>query len=134
MPGVVAEAAPAAVQEPPAEPRRLRRANLSRPVVSTGFSYLRDRGETLLHDVRRGTATPAEVMVHCGETLSHLASMLAFHEDTATRPEIARLADTILEAESMVVLLGTEAGDEAALDAVSLLLQVRQDFEACIAA
>ena len=118
----------------PAEAKPPRRANVSRPVVSSGFSYLRDRGDTLLREVRRGAAAPSEVMAHCGETLGRLSEMLAFHEDAATRPEIARLADTIMEAEAMVVLLGTEAGTEAALDAVSLLLQVRQDFEACIAA
>lgn len=100
----------------------------------SGFTYLRDRGAALLGNVRREAGSPCpEIVAHCSETLRHLSDIIAEHEDGGV-PSVTWLADTVMEAENLVILLENESGEDAAIDAVSLLLQVRRDFEARLAA
>ncbi|MEM0949383.1 MAG: hypothetical protein AAGK37_18440 [Pseudomonadota bacterium] len=103
-------------------------------LFSTGLRYIRRRSTALLSKVRAGDAPegPA-IAAHCGETLVHLSEMLTMH-DEAGEPTVSQLTDTVIEAESLVVLMENEKGEKPALDALSILLQVRRDFEACLAA
>ena len=103
-------------------------------LYSAGLRYIRKRSAALLDTVRSGEDLLDHVIAaHCGETLVHLSDMLTTH-DASVEPGVARLTDTVMEAESLVVLMENERGTQPALDAVAILLQVRRDFEACLAA
>ena len=103
-------------------------------LYSTGLRYIRRRSTALLTKMRSGEGdTGPAIASHCGETLIHLSEMLTMHDDAA-EPAVAQLTDTVTEAESLVVLMENEKGEKPALDALSILLQVRRDFEACLAA
>ena len=59
--------------------------------------------------------------------------MLTGHEDDGD-PALHDLTDTVLEAESLVVLMENERGAQPALEALGVLMQVRRDFETRLAA
>lgn len=118
----------AVAAERPEAPRK----PVPRALYGTGFAYLRDRGQALLKAVGSEGALPDDaVLAHCSETLTHLTDLLTSHEDAGAAGE---LADTVMEAESLVILLENERGAEAAVDAVSILMQIRREFEFGLAA
>ncbi|MEM1064291.1 MAG: hypothetical protein AAGJ74_02215 [Pseudomonadota bacterium] len=120
--------APAAAVSEPAEPDEIV------TLYARAFTYLRDRGGALLTDVRAGDAPDAAlVLAHCGETLTTLSDMLADADHEPT-PGLTALANTLSEAEELLILLELEPGTAPAVDAASLLLQLRRDFEARLAA
>jgi hypothetical protein len=101
-------------------------------LYGAGFSYLRDRGQALFGAMRAPEApADAEILSHCSDTLTHLTDLVNSHEQAG---EAGDLADAIMEAESLVILLENESGEEAAVDAVSILLQIRREFELGLAA
>lgn len=103
-------------------------------LYASAFTYLRDRGAALLSLIQVNDAPdPLAVMTHCGETLSGLADLLAKYDDDATA-SLTALGTTLAEAEDLLVLLGLEDGAGPQIDAVSLLLQLRREFEARLAA
>jgi len=73
-----------------------------------------------------GTLDPDAVLSSCSEALSSLGSLL----DTASPEDMAALAarEDVQDGEEMLMLFQIECGEEAALDAASLLLQLRKDF------
>ncbi len=94
-----------------------------------GLTLVRETGDTLLSDLRASEAVDTPAMVgQCRETLTQLGDIIADHDDAA-QPSMIWLSDTIMEAESLVILLESEKGDDAVTDAVSILLQVRRDLE-----
>lgn len=101
-------------------------------LCGVGFGYLRERGQALLAALQSDDAPgDAEILAHCSETLSHLSTLVASHEEASAAED---LADQVMEAENLVVLLESEKGDDAAADALSILLQIRREFEAILAA
>lgn len=101
-------------------------------LCGVGFSYLRERGQALLAALQSQDAPgDEEILTHCSETLSHLSSLMASHEEANAAED---LADQVMEAENLVVLLESEKGEESAADALSILLQIRREFEAVLAA
>ncbi len=130
-PEPVATPEPVAAPEPAATPARAKPAG-SPALCGTGFGYLRDRGQALLGGVEGGAAFSDDtVLAHCSETLTHLTDLVTGHEDAEGAGD---LADMVMEAESLVILLENEGGAEAAVDAVSILLQIRREFEVGLAA
>ncbi len=124
--------APVAVPEPAAVPVARAKPAGSPALCGSGFGYLRDRGQALLGGVAGGAAFSDDaVLAHCSETLTHLTDLVTGHEDSESAGD---LADMVLEAESLVILLENEGGAEAAVDAVSILLQIRREFEVGLAA
>lgn len=101
-------------------------------LFGAGFGYLRDRGHSLLQAVNSADAPDdQEVLAHCTETLEHLSELVSSHDEAASAEE---LSEFVMEAESLVILLENEKSDEAAVEAVSILLQVRREFEVGLAA
>ncbi|MEL6644642.1 MAG: hypothetical protein AAFQ79_11960 [Pseudomonadota bacterium] len=98
------------------------------------FTYLRDRAGQLLATIRGGDdPDPLGVLTHCGQTLAGLSKILEDYDDEAP-PSLATLAEMLSEAEELVILLELEDGETPKIDAVSLLLQLRREFEARLAA
>lgn len=139
LPKATAEAAKAAADA--AEARKDRPITRPTPksdeafeLFSTGLRYIRKRSSALLQTVRAdGEACAPGIAAHCGETLIQLSEMLATH-DEASEPSVSLLSDTVMEAEGLVILLENEKGEKPAMDALAILLQVRRDIEACLAA
>ncbi|MEO0693756.1 MAG: hypothetical protein AAFY90_12890 [Pseudomonadota bacterium] len=124
-PVLVPQTPPPAVYDDPAELIDL---------YAQAFTYLRDRGAALLRLIQVGDEPdPLAVLTHCGETLAGLATLLDKYDDDAT-DSLSALATTLSEAEDLVVLLGLEDGAGPKIDAVTLLLQVRRELEARLAA
>ncbi|MDU8943349.1 hypothetical protein [Ovoidimarina sediminis] len=119
---------------PDALPKRQAAPEEHRDVMRTGLGYLRRRAQALLDDLRResgGTAT--DIPAICGETLQHLGDLLSSADDTHSEA-ITQLSDAVMDAENVVILMENEDGPGVAADAVGILLQVRQDIEAALAA
>ena len=133
------EAAPEDAPEPATAARPITRPRVDqddgeRELYSAGLRYIRRRSASLLTTIRTGDDIKDHVVAaHCGETLVHLSDMLNSH-DTSAEPEVAALTDTVMEAESLVVLMENERGEQPALDALAILLQIRHDFESRLAA
>ncbi len=101
-----------------------------RTVCETGFNLLRNTGRTLLSEQ---DIDASAVLEGCTETVTKLTDLIASEEDDGD-PGLVAVGDMVMEAESQLVLLEIEADDAAAADAVTLLLQLRRDFETRIAA
>jgi hypothetical protein len=94
-----------------------------------GLTLVRETGDALLSDLRASEAFDSSAVVgQCRETLTQLGDIIADHDD-ASQPSMVWLGDTVMEAESLVILLESEKGEDAVTDAVSILLQVRRDLE-----
>ena len=105
-----------------------------REVVRTGLAFLRRRSIHLLETVRTSEAESLpNVPGFCGETLLHLSDLLGGLDDVHA-DEVSRLSDVVMDAEDIVILMENEESATAAVEAVSVLLQVRDDFEAALAA
>lgn len=103
-------------------------------LYASAFTYLRDRAGQLLATIRSGDApNPLDVLSHCGQTLTGLSGILEQYDEDAPT-SLATLAEMLSEGEELVVLLGLEDGEAPKIDAVSLLLQLRREFEARLAA
>ena len=127
------ETDPANTPRPITRPR-VQQDEGERELYSAGLRYIRRRSAALLSTMRASDEVKDHLIAaHCGETLVHLSEMLTGHE-TASEPEVAELTDTVMEAESLVILMENERGEEPALDALAILLQVRQGFESRLAA
>jgi hypothetical protein len=87
-----------------------------------------------LKELRAGHPDVAETLPgRCTETLQQLADILnACEEDGVDK--ISHLIDSVYEAESLVILMENEASETSAIEAVSILLQMRRDLETCLAA
>ena len=132
-PEPVAETDAATATRPITRPR-VQQDDGERELYSVGLRYIRRRSAALLSTMRASDEVKDHLIAaHCGETLVHLSEMLTGHE-TASEPEVAELTDTVMEAESLVILMENERGEEPALDALAILLQVRQGFESRLAA
>ncbi|NNF71278.1 MAG: hypothetical protein HKN02_03695 [Rhodobacteraceae bacterium] len=104
-----------------------------RAVYSAAYAYLRARGAQLLKSIRQSENLDTSTLIdYCGETVSHLGELVASSEDT-TPAELIELTETLTEAEELFVLLELEKGTTSSVDAVSLLLQLRRDFETRLA-
>lgn len=126
-PAQVAEAA----QAPDATPEPTSAAH--RALFSAAYAYIRNRGNQLLQSIRQSDDIDGRSIVdYCGETVSHLSDLIG-SDDDPTAPELVALADTLVEAEELFVLLELENGTGPSIDAVSLLLQLRREFETRLA-
>jgi len=99
-----------------------------------GLDLLRIRARELMSVAKdeSGPATSA-ILGECCATIEEL-SELAMAQVDVDDPRFDALSDTIFEAESLIVLLQLENEAGPAADAVTVLLQLRRDFEACLAA
>ncbi|MEL6167783.1 MAG: hypothetical protein AAFR35_03780 [Pseudomonadota bacterium] len=128
--------APQDAAKPSAASAGVKDENLAEHAETLGavIGLLRETGQSLLWDRRRGGSLTAEAVIEsCSAVLGDVSVLVADLDDVAD-PRLAFLSDAVLEAEGMVVLLELEAGPGPAIEAVTLLLQLRRDFEARLAA
>ena len=118
--------APAAEDDPP-------RNGVSERDLADLVARLAACGAALLADVDgAGGPGDADLLDRCLAMVEDLGAAL----DTAAErdPSLRALRQDVAEGHDMLVLLHLEAGEEAALDAVTLLLQLKQEMSSRLAA
>lgn len=87
-------------------------------VLQTGADAMMAKSETI--------PEPAAILEHCAETSQALAALLM--DSAPDDPALNALRDDAVECEQMIQLLQLERTDEAARDAVSVLLQIKKEM------
>lgn len=96
-------------------------------VLAEALAYLQDRADRLLSELDMTTTDDcAHVLSHCLETATTLSDLLGefAREDAA----LTGIQDDIQESADMMLLLQLEHSEDAATDAVTLLLQLKKDM------
>ena len=96
-------------------------------LLSKAVDMLQQHATKMLNDVNQGDDLDSDaILCGCTEAMSSLAGLLDMGqaEDPATRD----LREDVQEGEEMLMLFQLERGEEAALDAVTLLLQIRKEL------
>lgn len=96
-------------------------------VLAEALAYLQDRADRLLSDLDMVASDDCgHVLAHCLETATTLSDLLGefAREDAA----LTGLQDDIQESADMMLLLQLEQSEDAATDAVTLLLQLKKDM------
>ena len=95
---------------------------------------LQERGQTLTASLQdMGEDAPAEIMEECVTHIQWLCDYLNDNGDAQDAP-LQRARDTAFDAADLVQLMQLEKRDSAALEAVSLMLQVKREIQADLAA
>lgn len=95
--------------------------------IAANAAALSEELETL------GDAAPAEVISRAVDDLNWLCDYLGTNGDNAD-PALQRARDTVFDAADMVQLMQLERQDSAAIEALSLLVQVTRELRADLAA
>jgi hypothetical protein len=119
-------------QRPSSRPRpsASRGAAGRRDVPHAAVDFLRRRAHDLNDSLPTyGEAIGTRVLGHCLETMEQLV-------ERVTAPDLASadVEELVLDAADVILLLQSEDGEEPAADAVTLLLQLRRELEARLAA
>lgn len=100
----------------------------------TALDHITTQSGALLTLARSGdSGTPAKVMAQTVAQLQWLCDHLNDHGDDRD-PVLQRARDTVFDAADLVQLMQMEKRDSAAIEAVSLLLQVKRELQADLAA
>lgn len=98
------------------------------------IDYLEDQGQGLSSAIdEMGDGAPTEVMAKTVEHIQWLCDYLNENGDEADLP-LQRARDTAYDAADLVQLMQMEKRDSAALEAVSLMLQIKRELQADLAA
>ena len=101
-------------------------AQRNREVFVEALDYLQDRAEKLIHDL--DDTTPAQtdaILEHCLDTANQLSTLL--QDFDKADPALAELQEDVMESADMMLLLQLEQSEDAASDAVTLLLQLKKE-------
>ncbi|NNF23336.1 MAG: hypothetical protein HKN63_00815 [Rhodobacteraceae bacterium] len=102
-------------------------------ICETAYDYLRRRAVGLSEALPElGAAPHSSVLGYCVDTIEHLTD-LVLDPDSGDQ-DFEQLADHVSEASEMMLLLQLENQAGPAADAVTLLLQLKRDFEERIVA
>ena len=116
-----------------AKPPQSAAASPNGAAFSDGADYLRQQAEVMLTDIEEFGGEASKVLLdRCLTAANHLVDMVADRAPASDREELA--TEAAIEAADTLLLMTLEASSDAAEDAVSLLLQVRRDFELAAAA
>lgn len=97
-------------------------------------TFIEDQGQELSEQlITLGDKGPSEVMGRAVEHIQWLCEYLNDNGDEAD-PSLVRARDTAFDAADMVQLMQMEKRDSAALEAVSLMLQIKRELQADLAA
>jgi hypothetical protein len=123
----------------PARPPSRPRPGSSRPlpmradVPRQALDYLRLRAHDLSDALPKfGPAPGTGVLGHCLETMEQLIERVSAPEEMDV--DSADVEELVLETADVIMLLQSETGEAPAADAVTLLLQLRRELEARLAA
>ncbi|MFO8125471.1 GTPase [Yoonia sp.] len=98
------------------------------------ITYIAERGAELAATLdEQGDGGPAEVMSMTSDHIQWLCDYLNENGDVADQ-SLQRVRETAFDAADMVQLMQMEKGDSAALEAVSLMLQLKREIQADLAA
>jgi hypothetical protein len=106
----------------------------TRAVYQHVVAHLEDRAKALTANLQQmGADAPTEVMEECVIQIQWLCDYLNDNGDAQDAP-LQRARDTAFDAADLVQLMQLEKRDSAALEAVSLMLQVKRELQADLAA
>jgi hypothetical protein len=98
------------------------------------LDYLGERAQALTASIKdMGDDAPSEIMEECVAHIQWLCDYLNDHGDPQDAP-LQRARDTAFDAADLVQLMQMENRDSAAMEAVSLVLQVKRELQADLAA
>ncbi|WP_296371697.1 hypothetical protein [Yoonia sp.] len=98
------------------------------------LDYIIDQSQTLLDlAAELGDAAPAQIMDKTVEHLQWLSEYLNANGDDAD-PALTRVRDTAMDAADLVQLMQMEKRDSAAVEALSLMIQIKHELQADLAA
>jgi len=98
------------------------------------LAYIEERAQALTSSLEdMGSDAPAEIMEECVAHIQWLCDYLNDHGDPQDAP-LQRARDTAYDAADLVQLMQLEKRDSAATEAVSLMLQVKRELQADLAA
>lgn len=131
-PEVVAEPEPVAV-EPPA-PKVVKLKPATREAYEQALAYITEQGRALVDMAGElGDAAPSQIMAETVEHVQWLSDHLNTNGDDADEA-LQRARDTAFDAADMVQLMQMEKRDSAAIEAVSVMLQLKHELQADLAA
>ena len=91
------------------------------------MAYLQDRADRLLAELdAQDGEDHAHVLAHCLETATTLSDLLG--EFSREDAGLSGLQDDVQESADMLLLMQLERSEDAANDAVTLLLQLKKDM------
>jgi hypothetical protein len=106
----------------------------TREVYQHVVDRLEDRAKVLTAGMQdMGDDAPAEIIDECVTQIQWLCEYLNDNGDAQDEP-LQRARDTAFDAADLVQLMQLERRDSAALEAVSLMLQVKRELQADLAA
>lgn len=98
------------------------------------IEYIIDQSRALIELVAKlGDAAPAKIMAKTVEHVQWLSDYLNENGDDAD-PALIRARDTAMDAADLVQLMQMEKRDSAAIEALSLLIQIKHELQADLAA
>ncbi|MDQ2090887.1 hypothetical protein [Marimonas arenosa] len=96
-------------------------------ILDSAVKILTASGKELLREIDGEAAVDTDaVLERCAATIGALSSHL--HETLSDDPALQQAQDSAREGEEMLMLFQLERGEDAALDAVTLLLQMRKEL------
>lgn len=96
-------------------------------VLSDAVDLLQQQAVRMLDDLdQKGTLEADTVLRSCTDAMTRLFDLL--NAAQSNDPALRELRDDVQDGEEMLMLFQLERGDEAALDAATLLLQIRKEL------
>lgn len=101
-------------------------AQRNREVFVEALDYLQDRAEKLIRDLDEPAPGQTDaILEHCLDTANQLSALL--QDFDKADPALAELQEDVMESADMMLLLQLEQSEDAASDAVTLLLQLKKE-------
>lgn len=98
------------------------------------LDYIISQSQALIElAAKMGGAAPAQIMAKTVEHVQWLSDYLNEHGDDAD-PALARARETAMDAADLVQLMQMEKRDSAAIEALSLMIQIKHELQAELAA
>lgn len=124
------------IVDTPSDPSSLRQAEpVPQPTdpFAPALKNLRERASELMQfSEKPGPESTKATLAHCIETTSQLVDI--FDDINNPTPVISTIQDTLIEATDTIVLMQLEKDADAAADAATILLQIKRDLAAGMAA
>lgn len=105
----------------------------SREAVEQAVAQLTAEGAVMVDALSTGMLDEASVLDTCVDTVSWLADYLA-ESGVKDDPVMARARDAAVDAADLVQLIQLETGDTTTTDALSIMIQLKQEMQAALAA
>lgn len=129
----VPEAATAPVSEAPKPAAAPAMSQEVRALCEQAVSQLKAEGEALAHQFEEGDLAPQTVIDVSVDTVTWLADYLGDKADS-DEPALIRSRQAADDAADLVQLIQLEKGDSVALDALGLMIQLKHEIQAELAA